>query len=54
MKEYTSKFLEGEETGPDEDYAYHLKGVVVHAGTAEAGHYYSFIKDDSKWYEFND
>lgn len=28
----------------------------MHAGSSEAGHYYSFIKDQptSKWFEFND
>ena len=35
-----------------------LKGIVVHTGTADSGHYYSFIKDTmkngEKWYEFND
>jgi hypothetical protein len=36
-----------------------LKGIVVHSGTADSGHYYSFIKDykaenGEKWYEFND
>ena len=25
-------------------YQYELKGVVVHSGTAFAGHYYSYIK----------
>jgi len=25
-------------------YMYHLKGVVVHSGTANVGHYYSYIK----------
>ena len=39
-------------------YKYKLKGVVVHFGTAEQGHYYSFIEDrESKkggWFEFND
>ena len=35
---------------------YKLKGVVVHSGNSEGGHYYSFIYDnDSKeWFEFND
>jgi ubiquitin C-terminal hydrolase len=35
---------------------YDLSGVVIHAGSAESGHYYSMIKDmkNSKWYEFND
>ncbi|CAD8074991.1 unnamed protein product [Paramecium primaurelia] len=42
---------------PQEYYQYRLTGVVIHMGSADSGHYYSFIqdKDDlSKWYEFND
>ena len=38
-------------------YQYSLKGVVVHHGTADSGHYYSFIKDregSECWFEFND
>jgi len=40
----------------DEDYEYKLAGVLVHAGVAQGGHYYSFIKDRSedKWYRFDD
>jgi ubiquitin C-terminal hydrolase len=38
-----------------EDFQYDLTGIVVHKGTAEVGHYYSFIKTEpNKWYEFND
>jgi ubiquitin carboxyl-terminal hydrolase 9/24 len=43
---------------------YELVGVVVHSGQANAGHYYSFIKERrdnyltnanyGKWYKFND
>lgn len=42
---------------------YELVGVIVHSGQANAGHYYSFIKDRNvvngcktscKWYKFND
>lgn len=46
-------------------YKFDLNGIVVHMGTADSGHYYSFIKesetferDDSAspemWMEFND
>jgi hypothetical protein len=46
----------------DEDYEYNLVGVLVHAGVAQGGHYYSYIKDHSlseneaadKWYRFDD
>ena len=43
-----------------DELLYELTGVLVHSGTSEQGHYYSYIKiknDDgskSKWYEFND
>eukprot|EP00351_Strombidinopsis_sp_SopsisLIS2011_P000390 CAMPEP_0116870356 /NCGR_PEP_ID=MMETSP0463-20121206/235_1 /TAXON_ID=181622 /ORGANISM="Strombidinopsis sp, Strain SopsisLIS2011" /LENGTH=101 /DNA_ID=CAMNT_0004506753 /DNA_START=3197 /DNA_END=3502 /DNA_ORIENTATION=- len=30
---------------PKEYYQYTLTGIVVHTGSAETGHYYSFIKD---------
>ena len=36
---------------------YNLAGVVVHTGTADGGHYYSFIRDRMAkdiWYLFND
>lgn len=46
---------------PPEYYQYQLSGVVVHTGTADGGHYYSFIKErvplqgeTRKWFEFND
>lgn len=33
---------------------YDLKGVVVHSGTSEFGHYYSHILRGKQWFEFND
>ena len=40
---------------PKDYYEYTLKGVTVHIGTAEFGHYYSYIKiKEGKWLEFND
>ncbi|KAG0032025.1 hypothetical protein BGZ82_006708 [Podila clonocystis] len=42
-------------------FQYNLVGVLVHTGTADSGHYYSYIKDRSlegventMWYHFND
>ena len=33
-------------------------GVLIHSGSSEAGHYYSYIKDRESdqggWFEFND
>lgn len=41
---------------PEEYYQYKLKGVVIHMGEANAGHYYSYIqdRDSESWFEFND
>ncbi|KAI5706705.1 hypothetical protein M8J75_010579 [Diaphorina citri] len=46
----------GGEGGEDfnENYEYELIGVTVHTGTADGGHYYSFIRDRDKWLLFND
>lgn len=45
----------------NENYEYDLVGVTVHTGTADGGHYYSFIKErhsggttNDRWYLFND
>nr|KAG5696977.1 hypothetical protein BaRGS_008439 [Batillaria attramentaria] len=53
-----SELLEEE----DACYEYELTGVTVHTGTADGGHYYSFIRDrlhptdsgQDKWFLFND
>lgn len=40
----------------DDYYNYKLRGIVIHAGTAETGHYYSYIREamPKNWFEFND
>eukprot|EP01028_Stygiella_incarcerata_P008298 TRINITY_DN3593_c1_g1_i1.p1 TRINITY_DN3593_c1_g1~~TRINITY_DN3593_c1_g1_i1.p1 ORF type:complete len:2734 (-),score=638.27 TRINITY_DN3593_c1_g1_i1:1709-9772(-) len=47
--------------GPDY-YEFELMGILVHSGTADSGHYYSFIKEresrtsskECRWLQFND
>lgn len=46
---------------PPSYYEYDLVGIVVHTGSIDSGHYYSFIKErvplkgtKSQWFEFND
>ncbi len=34
-----------EDIQPDEFFEYTLKGVVIHLGYADSGHYYSFIQE---------
>lgn len=50
--------------GPSRDskFIYQLVGVLVHSGSANSGHYYSYIKErkefvgdaNERWLEFND
>lgn len=56
MKKYTTEhFKEDPRYQPNEYYDYKLRGVIVHYGSSEAGHYYSYIRDQkNSWYEFND
>lgn len=50
------RYEDGRLRSPSDDYIYDLAGIVVHTGTAQMGHYYSFIRDRAtgKWFEFND
>jgi ubiquitin C-terminal hydrolase len=70
MEKYTQEYLmkknneklndERENNNPIRDalnteYQYDLTGVIIHTGTTERGHYYSFSKkNNSQWLEFND
>jgi ubiquitin C-terminal hydrolase len=69
-EEMPSEEDQKKEQQPKENFEYKLVGVVVHMGTADAGHYLSYInisrgeKDEEspewlltekeKWLEFND
>ncbi|EXJ95156.1 hypothetical protein A1O1_00275 [Capronia coronata CBS 617.96] len=57
---YTLARLSDEETDGEPDY-FQLTGVIVHSGTADSGHYYSFIRQrpsakpvQESWVQFND
>ncbi|KYK55829.1 hypothetical protein DCS_07793 [Drechmeria coniospora] len=61
MHPYTIEHLSLSDCGTDTTAdMFELVGVLVHAGTAESGHYYSYIRErplpatESGWVEFND
>ena len=39
--------------GDEDSFDYKLSGVTVHTGTAEGGHYYSFIRNDLEKQDHN-
>lgn len=55
---YTKEGLEAAEAGedPPEEIMYELHGVIIHSGTVEMGHYYSYIRErgTDKWFKFDD
>ncbi|KAK1598546.1 ubiquitin carboxyl-terminal hydrolase [Colletotrichum navitas] len=59
MRPYTIDHLGSPSESGEEDI-FELVGVLVHAGTAESGHYYSYIRErptaasSETWFEFND
>ena len=59
LKLNIQKYLDiNDNNNKDIDCEYILKGINVHKGTAEGGHYASIIKEENenenKWYEFDD
>ncbi|PFH60693.1 hypothetical protein XA68_10531 [Ophiocordyceps unilateralis] len=59
LRPYTIEHL-GEASSAAEEDLFELVGILVHSGTAESGHYYSYIKErpssagKESWVEFND
>ncbi|KAI0386269.1 hypothetical protein F5Y04DRAFT_243745 [Hypomontagnella monticulosa] len=59
MQPYTIKHLSDPSSTTEPD-VFELVGILVHSGTAESGHYYSYIRerptagDTENWVEFND
>ncbi|KAI0187692.1 ubiquitin carboxyl-terminal hydrolase [Xylaria flabelliformis] len=58
MQPYTVEHLRNPSRDAEPDI-FELVGVLVHSGTAETGHYYSFIRErptnsGTSWVEFND
>ncbi|PKS12676.1 hypothetical protein jhhlp_000884 [Lomentospora prolificans] len=59
MRPYTIDYLSDPDTPGREDI-FELVGILVHSGTAESGHYYSYIRErpsssnGETWVEFND
>lgn len=54
MTDYTEEFLNNKKMNDISYYKYRLRGVIIHMGTSEYGHYYSIIKKDDEWFIFND
>ena len=55
MEPFTEEGLESKSQAvPQDYYQYRLRGIVIHSGSAENGHYYSYISSEHRWVEFND
>ncbi|UKZ82267.1 hypothetical protein TrVFT333_010052 [Trichoderma virens FT-333] len=60
MRPYTIDHLSNPTNTDQQDDMFELVGILIHAGTAESGHYYSYIRertstwDHPSWVEFND
>lgn len=48
LRPWTEEGLDGQQPldeDEESDYLYDLVGVLIHSGSSESGHYYSFIKE---------
>lgn len=54
MEKYTAEYLNEGEMKTKDYYEYRLKGLIVHSGKAEHGHYFSYVFNENVWVEFND
>jgi ubiquitin carboxyl-terminal hydrolase 34 len=60
MSSFSEKNVKPSKASKPADTRYHLVGVLVHSGSANSGHYYSYIKErkefasNERWLEFND
>ena len=50
-----SSFLHEDASDPTHNFTFSLKGITLHTGNTDQGHYFSYIKTESgQWVEFND
>ena len=55
MSEFLINKNESSEKGDNKNSLYDLKGITIHYGVSDYGHYYDLIKAvNNKWYKFND
>ena len=57
LKEFSTEIVTPNPNNPqgNDCFDYKLRGVVVHTGSADCGHYYSYIEaKEGEWFEFND
>lgn len=46
--------VQGRKENDPHYFDFKLCGILIHSGSAESGHYYSYIKVGERWLEFND
>ena len=51
MKKFEELTLHGHQK---QYYQLKLKGIIVHSGTPDTGHYYTILKKDKNWIKFDD